>query len=355
LGRRAARPLLPIATARQRRTPIDWAHHQPPVPAFTGVKVQQAIPLAEIVPFIDWSPFFHTWEIRGRYPSLLEDPVVGPKAQELFDDAQALLKEIVDGRLLTANAVSGFFPAASVGDDIEVYADSDRTRPLTTFHTLRQQMEKPAGQWNQALSDYVAPKASGVPDTLGLFAVTAGIGVPELCARFEKDHDDYRSILVKALADRLAEALAEKLHKEARVAWGFGAAETWTNEDLIKEKYRGIRPAPGYPACPDHTEKRLLFDLLSAEENAGITLTENFAMFPASSVSGFYFAHPEAKYFGVGKLDPDQVADYAARKGMGLAVIERWLSPNLNYEPVATVRGEEAEKTESREPVTASR
>jgi 5-methyltetrahydrofolate--homocysteine methyltransferase len=285
------------------------------------------------VPFIDWTPFFHTWELRGRYPGIFNDPTVGPKAKELFDDAQHLLKEIVDNKLLTARGVYGFYPANSVSDDIELYGDESRAHLLTTFHTLRQQSEKPDGQYNLALADYVAPKSTGLKDYLGAFAVTAGIGVEALCGRFEKDHDDYNSIMVKALADRLAEAFAEWLHKQARDEWGYGKDEQLSGEDLIRERYRGIRPAPGYPACPDHTEKRLLFDLLQAEKHTGISLTETYAMLPASSVSGLYFAHPDSRYFAVGKIGRDQVLDYHVRKQMPLEVVERWLSPNLNYDP----------------------
>src|SRR5205823_5159458 len=259
---------------------------------------------------------------------------VGLRAKELFDDAEAVLNEIVGGKLLTARGVYSFFPANSVDDDIEVYTGESRTTVLTTFHTLRNQTPKPPGQFNQALADFVAPKATGVPDYIGAFAVTSGIGLEAICQRFEKEHDDYNSIMAKALADRLAEAFAELLHKKAREEWGYGKGEGLSSEDLIREKYRGIRPAPGYPACPDHTEKRILFDLLQAEKNAGITLTETFAMLPASSVSGLYFAHPEAKYFAVGKIGKDQVADYAPRKNTDVAAIERWLSPNLNYEPM---------------------
>jgi Methionine synthase I, cobalamin-binding domain len=292
-----------------------------------------SVPLDRLVPFIDWTPFFHTWELRGRYPGIFNDPTVGSKAKELFDDAQRLLKEIVDNKLLTARGVYGFYPANSVDDDIELYEDESRAKVLTTFHTLRQQGEKPDGQYNLALADYVAPKSSGLNDYLGAFAVTAGIGVEALCARFEKDHDDYNSIMVKALADRLAEAFAEWLHKQARDEWAYGKDEQLSSEDLIRERYRGIRPAPGYPACPDHTEKRLLFDLLQAEKHTGISLTETYAMLPASSVSGLYFAHPESRYFAVGKIGRDQVLDYHVRKQMPLEVVERWLSPNLNYDP----------------------
>ena len=326
---RGPRVLLALEQARSRRPPIAWSVGDIPVPAFTGVRVLDRLPLDQIVPFIDWSPFFHTWELRGRYPQILAEP----RAKELFDDAQQLLQEIVGRALLTARAVYGFFPANSVGDDIELYIDETRTGVLTTFHTLRQQTPKPAEQFNLALADFIAPKSTGLADYLGAFAVTTGIGIEALCERFEKDHDDYNSIMAKALADRLAEGFAELLHKKAREDWGYGRPENFSSEELIRERYRGIRPAPGYPACPDHTEKRLLFDLLQAEKNAGILLTETFAMYPASSVSGFYFAHPEAKYFAVGKIGRDQVADYARRKQMDLRVMERWLSPNLNYDP----------------------
>jgi 5-methyltetrahydrofolate--homocysteine methyltransferase len=330
---RGPKSLLTFEQAQANRTPVKWRAEDIPTPAFTGLRVLDSVPLDRLVPFIDWTPFFHTWELRGRYPVIFNDPTVGPKAKELFDDAQRLLKEIVDNKLLTARGVYGFYPANSVGDDIELYEDEARAQVLTTFHTLRQQGEKPDGQYNLALADYVAPKSSGLNDYLGAFAVTAGIGVETLCARFEKDHDDYNSIMVKALADRLAEAFAEWLHKQARDEWAYGKDEQLSSEDLIRERYRGIRPAPGYPACPDHTEKRLLFDLLQAEKHTGISLTETYAMLPASSVSGLYFAHPDSRYFAVGKIGRDQVLDYHVRKQMPLEVVERWLSPNLNYDP----------------------
>ena len=327
---REQRTLRTLADARANATPIDWAASEIAVPDFTGLRTIDALPLETLVPFIDWSPFFHTWELAGVFPRILDDAVVGPQARKLYDDARALLDRIVAGRLLTARGVYGFWPANAVGDDIEVYADPARSRILTTFHTLRQQGDKRAGQHNQALADFIAPKSSGRIDYLGAFAVTAGIGVEALCARFDADHDDYNSIMTKALADRLAEAFAEYLHLQARRDWGYGREENLLHEDLIKERYRGIRPAPGYPACPDHTEKRLLFDLLEAEKNAGIELTESFAMTPASSVSGLYFSHPEAQYFVVGRIDRDQVEDYAARKGLPVAEVERWLAPNLH-------------------------
>jgi 5-methyltetrahydrofolate--homocysteine methyltransferase len=330
------KPLLSLERARSRRTPVNWAEADIPIPSSIGARVLNPFPLAELVPFIDWSPFFHTWELRGRYPSIFDDPARGSKAKELFDDAQALLKKIVAGKLLTARAVYGLFPANSVGDDIEVYTDESRRKVLTVFHTLRQQMDKPDGQFNHALSDFIAPKETGLPDHIGAFAVTTGDGVDELCRRFESDHDDYNSIMTKALADRLAEAFAERLHKRVRQEWGYGATEDLSHDDLIRERYRGIRPAAGYPACPDHTEKAILWSLLDAEAKTGIRLTESFAMHPASSVSGLYFAHPDAKYFGVGKIDRDQVLDYHFRKQMDLKTVERWLSPVLNYEPDAT-------------------
>ncbi len=344
LAQRDHKPLLSLAAARSRRTPIEWRAEDLPRPKFTGPRVLADFPLEELVPFIDWSPFFHTWELRGRYPAILEDP----QAKSLFDDAQELLARIVKEKLLTARAVYGFFPANSVNDDIELYTDESRQNLLTTFHTLRQQMDKPADQFNHALADFVAPKGGGLADYLGAFAVSTGHGADELAKKYESDHDDYNAIMVKALADRLAEAFAECLHQRARADWGYGAAETLTHEDLIREKYRGIRPAAGYPASPDHTEKETLWRLLDVERATGIKLTESFAMWPAASVSGLYFAHPAAKYFGVGKINRDQVVDYSARKGRGLADLERWLAPNLNYEPEET-----ANVAKAREPVLA--
>ncbi|HEU4684115.1 MAG TPA: methionine synthase [Nitrospira sp.] len=329
---RSTKVLLPIEEARARRFTWDWAAESIPVPSFLGVKTITAQPLVDLVPYIDWSPFFHTWELKGRYPSIFNDAAVGPKAKELYDDARRLLEEIVRDKLLTANAVYGFFPAASTGDDIDLYSDESRRNVLTTLRCLRQQSEKPAGQPNLALADFVAPRESGRPDYLGAFAVTAGLGLEQLCARFDRDHDDYNSIMAKALADRLAEAFAEYLHKRVREEWGYAKGEQLSNEQLIREKYRGIRPAPGYPACPDHTEKRRLFDLLGVETQAQVTLTDSFAMIPAASVSGWYFSHPEAKYFAVGKIGVDQVEDYARRKGMDRRTVERWLSPNLGYD-----------------------
>ncbi len=335
--RRLHRPpdqkLLSLEEARRNRPPFDWARTEIPRPSFLGTRVYDPVPLDEIVPYIDWTPLFHAWGLKGAYPRIFEREGVGDKARELFDDAQRLLGRIVDQKRLTARAVMGFFPANAVGDDIEIYADETRTKPVASFHTLRQQIEKAPGHYNYALADFIAPKSTGMPDYLGAFAVTAGIGIERPIEEFERDHDDYSAIMTKALADRLAEALAELLHKRAREAWGYGRSENLSREDLIEERYRGIRPAPGYPACPDHTEKRLLFDLLRAEDLAGIHLTESFAMFPAASVCGLYFSHPDSTYFAVGKIGRDQVLDYQGRKGMELAAVERWLAPVLAYEP----------------------
>ena len=331
--KKTRKPLIPLQRARERRLSIDWKSSDIAQPTFLGTRVFEDLSLDLLIPVIDWSPFFHTWELRGRYPQIFEDPKVGSKAKELYDDAQRLLKDIVKHKLLTAKGVMGLFPANSVEDDIEIYADDTRTEVIMKLHTLRQQMEKPPGDHNYALADFVAPEDTGIKDYVGGFAVTAGVGVDALCQKFEKDHDDYHSIMVKALADRFAEAFAEWLHREARKEWGYGQSEQLSNEELIRERYRGIRPAPGYPACPDHTEKQTLFNLLEAEKHTGIQLTETFAMFPAASVSGLYFANPQSKYFSVGKIEHDQVEDYARRKSMDILEVERWLSPNLNYEP----------------------
>jgi 5-methyltetrahydrofolate--homocysteine methyltransferase len=328
----AERPLLGLEEARRRRPRLDWESYVPPVPAFTGPRVLDRFPLAEIVPYVDWSPFFATWELRGTYPRIFENEVWGARAKELFDDAQALLARIVDEGRLTARAVYGFFPAQAVGDDVLIYADDSRARVLRVVHTLRQQNDKPKGQPNQALADFVAPKDSGRPDYLGAFAVTTGVGIEALVQEFEAQHDDYSSIMTKALADRLAEAFAELVHQRARADWGYGKDERLTPEELIHERYRGIRPAPGYPACPDHSEKRGLFDLLRVEETAGIRLTETFAMYPAAAVCGWLFSHPEARYFTVGRIGADQLEDYRRRKGAEMAEVERWLAPVLDAE-----------------------
>ena len=334
-GRKPRIPLLTLEAARHRRPDIDWANTQIDTPEFIGLHVDEAVPLTELVPYIDWTPFFNAWELRGRYPAILDDDVVGAQAKELFDDGQKLLQHIVDEKLLQAKAVWGFFPANADGDNLVLYTDESRTDVLTTFHMIRQQRPRSAQAACYALSDYIAPIGSHRADYIGAFAVTTGIGIDPLVAGYEADHDDYQAIMVKALADRLAEAFAEYTHQRARQAWGYGRDEQLILDDLVREKYRGIRPAPGYPACPDHTEKRILFDLLKAEEKTGISLTESYAMMPASSVSGFYFGHPDARYFAVGKIGRDQVEDYAVRKQMTIEAIERWLAPNLDYDPAA--------------------
>lgn len=332
-GRRERAVLRPHHEAQANKFQADWANYTPPVPTFTGVRVLRNYDLTELLPFIDWTPFFKTWELTGKYPHILEDAIVGESARNLFQDAQEMLACLVREKRLTANAVIGFFPANAAGDDIILYADESRAAQLSTFHTLRQQMEKPPGRPNYALSDFIAPIETGLSDYLGLFAVTAGIGLDELVRQYEAAHDDYHAILAKSLADRLAEAFAEHLHQRVRREfWGYAPDENLDNNALIAEKYQGIRPAPGYPACPDHTEKGTLFCLLEAEKNAGICLTESFAMWPAAAVSGFYFSHPQSQYFGLGRIDRDQVADYAARKGMDVATVERWLASNLAYE-----------------------
>jgi len=330
--------LLTLGEARANRTPIDWSKYQPPKPEFTDVRAVCAS-IVDLRDYVDWSPFFHVWELRGRYPAIFEDPIVGKQARELFDDAQELLEQVATQNLFTARGVHAFWPANSIGDDVDLYVNDKRTEKLATFYFLRQQMQKPAGQWNLCLADYVAPKLSlksqipapQLEDYLGGFAVSIH-GADELAKEFTAANDDYSAILAKALADRLAEAFAEYLHKQARIAWGFGRDEKLSHADLIREKYRGIRPAAGYPACPDHAEKRTLFDLLNAEKNAGIKLTESFAMHPGASVSGLYFSHPDAKYFGVGQIARDQVVDYAARREESVAAVEKRLAPNLGYE-----------------------
>jgi 5-methyltetrahydrofolate--homocysteine methyltransferase len=325
--------LVPYADALTRRFRTDWKSVDIPKPEFIGARVLNDDPLATLREFIDWSPFFLTWELKGKFPRIFEDPTLGEAARKLFDDARRLLDRIATERLLNARGVYGFWPAASQGDDIIVYADDTRSKEIVRFHALRQQWERKGQDAFYSLADFVAPVDSGRHDYIGAFAVTAGIGADELAARFERDHDDYNAIMVKALADRLAEAFAEWLHASVRKQWGYGATEHMTNEELIAEKYRGIRPAPGYPSQPDHTEKHTLFKLLDAEQATSIRLTESFAMHPAASVSGLYFAHPEARYFAVDRITRDQVEDYARRKGMSVSEMERWLAPNLGYEP----------------------
>ncbi len=332
-ARGARRTLLSLAEARARRQTFDWTAADIPSPEFTGARAFDPVPLEEIEAYIDWGPFFSAWELHGRFPDLLRDEVIGAEATRLYDDARRMLSRIIKERRFTAKAVLGFWPANSVGDSIEVYADPGRGRVLASFACLRQQHEKPSGQFNHCLADFVAPRDSGRLDYLGGFAVTAGHGVETLAAEFKAAHDDYSAIMAQALGDRLAEALAELMHKRARDLCGFGRTEALPMADIIREKYRGIRPAPGYPACPDHTDKPVLFDLLGATAATGITLTESCAMHPASSVSGFYLNHAEAKYFAVGKIGRDQVEDHAARRSRSVAETERWLGPYLDYVP----------------------
>jgi 5-methyltetrahydrofolate--homocysteine methyltransferase len=330
--------LVTLDEARGNRTRIDWNSYVPPKPEFLGARVytpqKSTIALADLVPFIDWSPFFHAWELRGRYPAIFDDPKFGKQARELFDDAQALLDQIVAKNLLAARGVHAFWPATSIGDDVDIYANDTRSEKIATFYFLRQQIQKSAGQFNHCLADFISPQSAmhnpQSDDYLGGFAVSIH-GADQLAEEFKRQHDDYSAIMTKALADRLAEAFAEYLHKQTRIAWGFGRDEGLSYADLIREKYRGIRPAAGYPACPDHAEKRTLFDLLDAENNAGIKLTESFAMHPGASVSGLYFSHPDAKYFGVGQIERDQVLDYAARRGEPVSGVEKRLATNLAY------------------------
>ncbi len=331
-GKKGQGPHHGYLEARKHGLKTDWENYLPPEPGFIGLKVLEDYPLAEIAKYIDWTPFFQTWELAGRYPKILDDEVVGVEAKKLFVDAKAMLESIISEKWLKANAVFGLFPANSTGDDIEIYADESRKEIGMVFHNLRQQMVKPQDKPNMCLADFIAPKESGVKDYIGAFAVTAGIGIEKKLDEFERAHDDYNSIMLKALADRLAEAFAEHLHmKVRREYWGYAKDEALDNEALIEEKYRGIRPAPGYPACPDHTEKEGLFRMLDAERNAGISLTESYAMLPASSVSGFYFSHPQSAYFATGKVDRDQIEDYARRKSMDMETVERWLAPVLSY------------------------
>jgi 5-methyltetrahydrofolate--homocysteine methyltransferase len=316
--------------AKVNKAIIDWEAHNTSTPNRLGITTFENYDLSEIRDYIDWTPFFSTWMLKGKFPAIFENAIVGTEARKLYEDAQLMLDEIVDQKLLGAKAVIGLFPANSIEDDVVVWSDDLKSEEISKFHFLRQQGKKANGIPNISLSDFVAPLDNGL-DYIGGFAVTTGIGIEDLIDQYKKDHDDYKEIMVKALADRLAEAFTELMHKKVRTEyWGY-ADENLSNEDLIKEKYQGIRPAPGYPACPDHTEKRILFDLLEVEKNTGIELTESFAMYPASSVSGFYFSNLKSKYFGLGKIEKDQVSDYAKRKKMSVEAVEKWLAPNLNY------------------------
>jgi len=327
---------VPLEASRARRTPIEWRSEDIAVPEFTGVHVLDNFPLATLREFIDWSPFFHTWGLKGIYPRIFEHVEYGQQARQLFAEGNALLDSIIEKNLITARGVYGFFPANAVGDDVELYTDATRNQLLERFHFLRQQSDREGNEPCRSLADFIAPQETGLPDYMGAFAVTSGIGLKELCDSFRAKHDDYNAIMAEAIADRLAEAFAECLHKRVRDEWGYGRDENLTPEELIQESYRGIRPAPGYPACPDHTEKGILWRLLNVKKNTGMMLTESFAMWPGSSVSGLYFAHPQSRYFSLGKIDRDQVIDYHERKGMTVAEVERWLGSNLNYDPAKT-------------------
>jgi 5-methyltetrahydrofolate--homocysteine methyltransferase len=327
--------LVPLEAARANRSKIVWRPEDVPPIAFTGVRVLEDFPLATLREFIDWTPFFHTWELKGVYPRILEHEKYGEQARQIFAEANTLLDTIIEQKLLTARGVYGFWPANASGDDVELFADEDRKVVIDRFHFLRQQQQKEGSEPNRSLSDFIAPRQTGLPDHIGAFAVTTGIGLKDVCDKFRAQHDDYNAIMAEAIADRLAEAFAECLHKQVREEWGYGKEERLTNSELIQEKYRGIRPAAGYPACPDHTEKGTLWKLLDVEKNTGMLITESFAMWPGSSVSGLYFAHPQAQYFGLGKIDRDQVQDYHLRKGMKVTEVERWLGQNLNYDPAS--------------------
>jgi 5-methyltetrahydrofolate--homocysteine methyltransferase len=335
LAQRGEAKRVGLAEARANKFATDWSAYVPPRPNMLGCRVFRAYDLAELARYIDWTPFFQSWELHGRYPGILDDAVVGEEARKLFADGQAMLQRMITENWIEARAVIGLYPANTVGDDdIEIYADEGRERVLMTAHHLRQQMAKPAGQPNWCLADFVAPRASGVADYVGAFVVTAGIGEAARAKAFEAAHDDYSAILFKSLCDRLAEAFAERMHERVRKEfWGYAADEALDNAALIAEDYRGIRPAPGYPACPEHSEKGELFRLLDATAAIGVQLTESYAMHPAASVSGFYFSHPEARYFAVARIDRDQVEDYARRKGWDMATAEKWLAPNLAYQP----------------------
>jgi 5-methyltetrahydrofolate--homocysteine methyltransferase len=328
-------PLVSFEVACERRTPIEWRAEDIPNPTRLGVQVLDNFPLATLREYIDWSPFFHTWGMKGIYPRIFDHPEQGTEARKIFADANTLLDRIVAENLITARGVYGLFPASAIGEDVQTYTDETRTETRERFYFLRQQANREGSEPCRSLVDFIAPKSTGLPDHIGAFAVTSGIGLKEVCDGFRAANDDYNAIMAEAIADRLAEAFAECLHKRVRDEWGYGLTENLTPADLIQEKYRGIRPAPGYPGCPDHTEKGTIWKLLDVETNTGIKITESFAMWPGSSVSGLYFAHPDARYFSLGKIGRDQVADYAARKQMSVNEVERWLGPNLNYDPAS--------------------
>ncbi len=322
--------LLPYTTAIKRKLELDWKDYNPSKPNQIGVKVLDNFSLEKLVRYIDWTPFFATWELSGKYPKILKHPEMGEQARQLFSDAKELLQKIVEEERLHAHGVTGIFPANSMGDDTEIYADDNRTEIVAKIHHFRQQTEQPFSRPNLSLGDFIAPKSTSINDYIGAFAVTTGIGVPEFCNEFEQKHDDYNSIMVKALADRLAEAFAEYMHEYVRTSlWGYAKNESLDNDGLIREKYQGIRPAPGYPACPDHNQKRIIFDLLEVTKNTGIELTESLAMSPAASVSGWYFSHPDSRYFSIARIGEDQVTDYSNRSGMDHAEVVKWFKPLL--------------------------
>ncbi len=325
--------IVSLEEARKRRTPIQWRVEDLAVPSFTGVRVLDNFPLATLREFIDWSPFFHTWGMKGIYPRILDHAEHGTQARQVFKEGNALLDLIIEKKMITARGVYGFFPAAAVGDDIELYTNDTREKVLERFHFLRQQSNREGSEPCRSLADFIAPNETGMSDYMGAFAVTSGVGLKELCDRFRSENDDSNAMMAEALADRLSDSFAECLHKRGREGRGYGCSEHLNHEELIHEKYRGIRPAAGYPACPDHTEKSQLWRLLDVQTNTGMLITESFAMWPGSSVSGLYFAHPESRYFALGKIDRDQVADYSKRKEMSVAEVERWLGQSLNYDP----------------------
>ncbi len=335
-GKKGKAPHYSLKQVRDNKFKIDWNSYTPPVPRHLGVKVFEDYPLSDLVNYIDWMPFFNAWEFAGKFPAILTDPVVGEQCSALYKDAQAMLTKILREHWLHARGIVGMFPANSVGDDVEIYSDDSRKEVITRLHFLRQQRQKPEGHAHNCLADYIAPKDSGVKDYIGAFAVSSGFGIEPHIAKFEAEHDDYSSIILKAIADRFAEAFAERLHERVRrEIWGYAPEERKNNDELINEDYRGIRPAPGYPACPDHTEKATLWSLMDIEKKIGIKITESFAMYPTAAVSGWYFSHPDAKYFALGQIDIDQVQDYAKRKNMPLKDVLRWLQPNLGFDPDA--------------------
>jgi 5-methyltetrahydrofolate--homocysteine methyltransferase len=328
------RPLLKLEAARENSAPIDWSDYQPPIPRLLQRKVFSDYSLGELREYVDWQPFFNAWEMKGKFPDILNNPISGEAARRLYDDAQALLDRLIEEGWLRANGVLGLFPANAVNDDIDVYADQSRTEVIATLRNLRQQGDHRQGVPNRSLADFVAPKETGLQDYVGAFAVTTGLGAAAKIAEFKEDLDDYSAILLESLADRLAEAFAERLHERVRTEfWGYAPEETLSSKDLLAESYTGIRPAPGYPACPEHTEKATLWELLDVKQNTGIELTESMAMWPGAAVSGWYLSHPQSQYFVVGRIGRDQVEDYAKRKGWTVAQAERWLAPNLGYDP----------------------